>query len=155
MQEIETYADRIRFPVTKEELINGALAENLPGDRIALIERLPRPEYQNREQLNADLEEIAKVTAAEVDPADTYADYLELVIRNVGDVSHATKDTFNRVVEAVLEEARREGRLSDQEAASMRLHLDAAFANLRGSMSEVTDDTASIDPEDDLPTYTS
>jgi hypothetical protein len=91
------------------------------------------------------------VHAREVAPARTYDDFLAVVLRHVGDVRHTTKDAYNRVVAHVMHIAERQGTLDRAGAQRMQQRLDAAFADLRGTMSEVYDNRAPIDPLDDLP----
>jgi AcrR family transcriptional regulator len=149
--EIERYIEHIAFPVTKEELINGLLVRRAPQRMIAIVERLPRDRYDDRQALRRDLEEIAHVHAREVAAARTYDDFLALVLRHVGDVHHTTKDAYNRVVEHVIHIAQQQGTLNSTAARAMQQRLEAAFADLRGTMSEVYDDGAPIDPHRDLP----
>jgi hypothetical protein len=149
--EVEEYVAHLEFPVTKEELINGLLATGAPGRMVALVERLPEDRYDSRLDLRNDLEEVSRVHAREVAPARTYDEFLRLVIRHVGDVQHTTKDAYNRVVEHVIHVAEQQGTLDSATAQQMRQRLEAAFADLRGTMSEVFDDRAPVDPRDDLP----
>lgn len=145
------YVDRIIYPVSKEELINGLLVQNAPREAVSLIERLPQPRYSSAATVLSDLEDITSVEPHEVTGASQYSDFLELVIRNVGDVAHVTKDIYNRVVTQVVRAAHEQGALSIDESVAMERRLKASFADLRGSMSEVTDDGAPTDPLDDLP----
>jgi hypothetical protein len=149
--EVEAYVSHIAFPASKEELINGLLVRNAPARMVALVERLPQSRYDSREQLRADLEEVSRVHAREVRVARTYDEFLAVVLRHVGDVRHTTKDAYNRVVEHVIHIAERQGTLDSAEARGMEQRLEAAFADLRGTMSEVYDDRAPIDPHRDLP----
>jgi hypothetical protein len=149
--EVEEYVSHISFPASKEELINGLLVRNAPGRMVALVERLPRDRYDGRPQLREDLEEVSQVHAREVGEARTYDDFLAVVLRHVGDVRHTTKDAYNRVVEHVIHIAQQQGTLNTAQAHAMRERLDAAFADLRGTMSEVYDYRAPIDPHGDLP----
>ena len=149
--EVEGYLRQIVFPVTKEELINGLLAGEAPGRMIVLVERLPRARYDDLSRVRRDLEEIDRVDAREVVGARTYDALLASVLRNVGDIRYATKATYNRVVERVVHLARQHGTLSDTEAHRLRQQLEAAFADLRGTMPEVYDAGAPIDPREDLP----
>lgn len=149
--EIERYIEHIAFPVTKKELINGLLVRRAPSRMIAVVERLPRDRYDDRHALRRDLEEIAHVHAREVAGARTYDEFLAVVLRHVGDVRHATKDAYNRVVEHVIHIAQQQGTLTSTEARTMQERLDAAFADLRGTMSAVYDERAPIDPHRDLP----
>jgi hypothetical protein len=149
--EVEAYVSHIAFPASKEELINGLLVRNAPARMVALVERLPQSRYDSREQLRADLEEVSRVHAREVREARTYDEFLAVVLRHVGDVRHTTKDAYNRVVEHVIHIAERQGTLDSAEARAMHQRLEAAFADLRGTMSEVYDDRAPIDPHRDLP----
>jgi len=150
---LESFLARIDLPVTKEELINGLLAQEAAGAEIALVERLPRNQYDSSDILRSDLDEISRVHGEEVAQASGYEDYLRLVVEHVGDVSHATKAAFNRTAEAVVESARDQGMVSGDEAARLRTRLQSEFARLRGSMTGVTDDSAPIDPRDDLPKF--
>jgi hypothetical protein len=118
---------------------------------IAVVERLPRDRYDDRHALRRDLEEIAHVHAREVAGARTYDEFLAVVLRHVGDMRHATKDAYNRVVEHVIHIAQQQGTLTSTEARTMQERLDAAFADLRGTMSAVYDERAPIDPHCDLP----
>jgi Protein of unknown function (DUF2795) len=149
--EVEAYVSHIAFPATKEELINGLLVKNAPGRMVALVERLPQARYESRRHLREDLEEISRVHASEVAPARTYDDFLAVVLRHVGDVGHTTKEAYNRVVEHVIRIAQRQGTLDSDAASAMQQRLEAAFADLRGTMSEVYDYQAPIDPRGDLP----
>jgi hypothetical protein len=149
--EVESYISHIVFPASKEELINGLLVRDAPARMVALVERLPRDRYEHRAQLREDLEEVSRVHAREVRAARTYDDFLAVVLRHVGDVRHTTKEAYNRVVEHVIHIAQQQGTLSGPEAREMQIRLDAAFADLRGTMSSVYDDLAPIDPHGDLP----
>lgn len=149
--EVETYVSHIAFPSTKEELINGLLVRDAPGRMVALVERLPRSRYDSLQQLRQDLAEVAQVHAQEVEPARTYEEFLAVVIRHVGDVDHTSKDAYNRVVEHVIHIAQRQGTLNAADGHAMQQRLEAAFAELRGTMSEVYDYQAPVDPRGDLP----
>jgi hypothetical protein len=149
--EVEAYVSHIAFPASKEELINGLLVRNAPARMVALVERLPRSRYASRRQLRDDLAEVSRVHALEVRAARTYDEFLALVLRHVGDVRHTTKDAYNRVVEHVIHIAQQQGALDSAAAHAMQQRLEAAFAALRGTMSEVYDDRAPIDPHGDLP----
>lgn len=149
--EVEGYIAHIVFPSTKEELINGLLAGEAPGRMVALVERLPLDRYESARQLRTDLEEVAQVHAREVASARTYEEFLAMVIRHVGDVRHTTKDAYNRVVAHVVHIAEGQGTLDRAGAQRMEQRLEAAFADLHGTMSAVYDDRAPIDPRDDLP----
>jgi AcrR family transcriptional regulator len=149
--EVEAYVAHIAFPASKEELINGLLVRNAPARMVALVERLPQARYDSRRHLRQDLEEVSRVHAREVAPARTYDDFLAVVLRHVGDIHHATKDAYNRVVEHVIHIARQQGTLDSAESRTMQERLEAAFADLRGTMSEVYDYRAPIDPHGDLP----
>lgn len=149
--EVEAYVAHVVFPTTKEELINGLLAGDAPARMVALVERLPQDRYGSGAELRRDLEEVSRVHAREVAPARTYDDFLAVVIRHAGDVRHTTKEAFNRVVAHVVHIAERQGTLDRAAAHQMQQRLEAAFADLRGSMSEVYDDRAPINPRDDLP----
>ena len=149
--EVEGYIEHIVFPVTKEELINGLLVRDAPGRMIALVERLPRERYEDRQAVRRDLEEIDRVHAREVAGARSYEELLDVVLRNVGDIRYATKQTYNRVVQRVVHIAQQQGTLAGSDAPAMTQRLEAAFADLRGTMPEVYDEEAPIDPHDDLP----
>lgn len=149
--EVEEYISHVLFPAGKEELINGLLVRDAPARMVALVERLPRSRYEHRRELRADLEEVSRVHANEVAKARTEEDFLAVVLRHVGDVRHTTKEAYNRVVAHVIHIAQQQGTLSGPDARAMEQHLDAAFADLRGSMSEVYDDRAPTDPRRDLP----
>ena len=149
--EIEHYIEHIAFPVTKEELINGLLVRRAPPRMLAVVERLPRDRYADRHALRRDLEEMAHVHAREVAGARTYDEFLAIVLRHVGDVRHATKDAYNHVVEHVIHIAQQHGTLNGTEARAMQERLEAAFADLRGTMSAVYDERAPLDPHRDLP----
>jgi AcrR family transcriptional regulator len=149
--EVEEYVSHISFPASKEELINGLLVRRAPARMVAVVERLPQARYDSRHQLRQDLEEVSRVHAREVAPARTYEEFLAVVLRHVGDVHHATKEEFNRVVEHVIHIAQQEGTLDQAESRAMQQRLEAAFADLRGTMSEVFDYQAPIDPHGDLP----
>jgi hypothetical protein len=152
--EVEAYVANVIFPTTKEELINGLLSNDAPGRMVALVERLPDDRYKSLGDLLRDLEEVSKIHAREVASARTYEDFLAVVLRHVGDVQHSTKDAFNRVVAHVIQVAERQGTLKGAPAREVEQRLMAAFADLRGTMSEVYDDQAPIDPRDDLPRVT-
>ena len=149
--EVEAYVSHIAFPATKEELVNGLLVKDAPGRMVALVERLPRDRYDSIQALRRDLEEVSHVHAREVARARTYDDFLAVVIQHVGDVRHTSKDAFNRVVEHVIHIAVRQGTLDEAASQIMKQRLEAAFADLRGTMSEVYDDQAPVDPRRDLP----
>lgn len=149
--EVETYVSHVVFPASKEELVNGLLVRDAPARMVALVERLPRDRYDSRRQLRDDLEEVSQVHAREVREARSYDDFQAVVLRHVGDVRHTTKEAYNRVVDHVIHIAQQQGTLSSTEARAMQQQLDAAFADLRGTMSEVYDYQAPIDPHRDLP----
>ena len=149
--EVEAYAAHVVFPATKEELINGLLARGAPGRMVALVERLPGDRYASQQHLREDLEEISRLHAREVAPARTYDDFLAVVLRHVGDIRHTTKERFNRVVAHVIHIAEQHDILDRAGAEQMQQRLEAAFADLRGTMSEVYDTRAPINPRDDLP----
>ncbi|HEY8686557.1 MAG TPA: hypothetical protein VIO57_13210 [Chloroflexota bacterium] len=149
--EVEAYVSNIILPVTKEELINGLLVNDAPGRMVALVERLPQDRYDDHQDLRRDLVEVSHVHAREVAPARSYDDFLAVVIRHVGDVRHATKEAYNGVVEHVVHIAQQQGNLDAESARAMQQRLEAAFAELRGTMTEVEDDRAPIDPRGDLP----
>ena len=149
--EVEEYVSHLAFPAAKEELINGLLAGQAPVRMIALVERLPRDRYADLQSLREDLEEVSRVHASEVSPARTYDDFLAVVIRHVGDLQHTTKDAYNRVVAHVIHIAEQQDILDEASAQAMRQRLEAAFADLRSTMSEVYDDRAPIDPRNDMP----
>jgi hypothetical protein len=115
------------------------------------VERLPQARNDRRRHLRQDLEEVSRVHAREVAPARTYDDFLAVVLHHVGDIHHATKDAYNRVVEHVIHLAQQQGTLDRAESSAMKERLEAAFADLRGTMSEVYDYRAPIDPHRDLP----
>ncbi len=150
-REVEAFLATVRFPTTKEELINGLLSREAPGRTIALVERLPEPRYKVRQRLLDDLAEVSQLHAREVASARTYDDFLAVVLRHVGDVRHATKESFNRVVAHVLASAEHQGLLDGAAARHMEQRLEAAFAGLRGTMSDVYDEAAPVDPNQDLP----
>ncbi|HLJ66527.1 MAG TPA: hypothetical protein VKX16_04120 [Chloroflexota bacterium] len=149
--EVEAYVAHVGFPVSKEELINGLLVSDAPARMVALVERLPLDRYESRPQLRQDLHEVSRVHAREVAPARSYDEFLAVVLRHVGDVRHTTKEAYNRVVEHVVDIAERQGTLSGAAGRAMRQQLEAAFADIRGSMSAVYDDRAPVDPRGDLP----
>jgi hypothetical protein len=151
LHEVEEYTADMLFPVSKEELVNGLLAGEAPGRMIALVERLPLASYGDREHLRGDLEEVSRVHAREVAAAHSDDEYLAVVLRQVGDVQHVSKEAFNRVVAHVVHLARKQGKLDDDGAHRLQQHLEAAFADLRESMSAVYDNMAPEDPHDDLP----
>ena len=151
--EVAEYAATVAFPITKEELINGLLAKEAPGRMVALVERLPERRYRSLQRLLDDLAEVSHVHAREVAPARTYDDFLAAVLRHVGDVGHATKESYNRVVAHVIASAEHQGILDEAAARRMQERLEAAFADLRGTMSDVYDEAAPIDPLDDLPRF--
>ena len=149
--EIIKYVERIEYPVSKEEIINGLLADNAPAYEVALVDRLPHKAYESSRAVLGDLAEVTRIHGDEIQAAQSYEDYLQLVIRHVGDVAHATKEVFNATAARIVRMAERMGKLTDSQAREIELRLDAAFANLRGSMSTVTDDSAPTDPREDLP----
>ncbi|HVC83076.1 MAG TPA: hypothetical protein VNL35_21520 [Chloroflexota bacterium] len=149
--DIEVFATHVAFPTTKEELINGLLVRDAPGRMIVLVERLAQDSYGSADDLRRDLEEVSRIHAGEVAPARTFDDFLSIVVRHVGDVQHVTKDAFNRVAAHVVQIAQDQGNLDSGEGQGMLLRLDAAFADLRQSMTKVYDDHAPIDPHKDLP----
>jgi len=149
--EVESYIGTISFPTTKEELINGLLSREAPGRMVALVERLPEARYSTPQRLLDDLAEVSRVHAQEVAAARSYEDFLALVVRHVGDVKHATKDAYNRVVAHVVAIAEHKAMVSEEEGLRLQARLEAEFARLRGTMSEVFDDNAPVDPHDDLP----
>jgi hypothetical protein len=149
--EVEAYLSHIEFPVTREELINGLLVRDAPGRMIALVERLPKARYHERAEVRRDLVEIDQVHARELAGARSYEELLAVVLRNVGDVRYATKETYNRVVQRVIHVAQQQGTLGPAEARAMELRLDATFADLRGTMPEVYDERVPTNPHDDLP----
>jgi hypothetical protein len=149
--EVEAYVSQIAFPATKEELINGLLVRNAPGRMVALVERLPQARYDSRQRLRQDLDEVSQVHAQEVAPARSYDDFLAVVVRHVGDVGHTTKEAYNQVVEHVIHVAQQQGTLDSAESRAMQQRLEAAFADLRGTMSDVYDYGAPVDPHGDLP----
>ena len=149
--EVEEYVEQIVFPVTKEELINGLLFREAPGRLIVLVERLPESHYGDIQALRRDLAEIDRVHADEIAGSHSYEEFLTVVLRHVGDIRHTTKEAYNRVVERVIHIALQQGTLSGSDARTMNLKLIAAFADLRGTMDEVYDDQAPINPRDDLP----
>jgi hypothetical protein len=149
--EVEAYVSHIAFPVTKEELINGLLVRNAPGRMIALVERLSLDSYDSQQHLRQDLEEVSVVHAREVAQARTYDDFLAVVLQHVGDIRHTTKEAYNRVVAHVIHIAQGQGTLNATDSHAMQQRLEAAFADLRGSMSSVYDDGAPIDPHKDVP----
>ena len=149
--EVEAYVSHIAFPAGKEELINGLLVRNAPGRMVALVERLPKDKYDTLRHLREDLEEVSRVHAREVAAARTYDDFLAVVLRHVGDVRHTTKDAYNRVVAHVIHIAQMQGTLKAPDSRVMEQRLDAAFADLRGTMTDVYDYQAPVDPHQDLP----
>jgi Protein of unknown function (DUF2795) len=143
--------NRVEYPVTKEELVNELLVENAPTPELALADRLPRVRYRNKREVEADLEEISHVHEAEIAGAQTFEDYLEQVLRHVGDVTHTTKASYNQVVDRVVKIALSLGKLDAAQAHDMRRSLEAAFADIRETMTEVEDNSAPVDPGQDLP----
>jgi hypothetical protein len=143
--------DRVQYPVTKEELINALLTESAPTHEVALADRLPQARYQSKREIEDDLEEISRVHEAEIAAAETFEDYLQQVVRHVGDVTHTTKSDYNRVVERIVNIALSLGKLSAGEAHDMRVRLEAAFADVREPMTAVEDPSAPVDPTQDLP----
>jgi len=117
--EVEAYVSHIAFPASKEELINGLFVRDAPARMVALVERLPQ---------------------------DRYDDFIAVVLRHVGDVRHSTKEAYNRVVEHVIHIAQRQGTLDSAASRTMQERLEATFADLRGTMTEVYDYQAPIDP---------
>jgi flagellar motility protein MotE (MotC chaperone) len=151
MAGLDDLINRVEYPVTKEELVNALLAENAGSHEVALADRLPRSRYKSKREVEEDLEEISRVHEAEIAPAETFQDYLEQVIRHVGDVTHTTKASYNSVVDRVVKIAQSQGKLDETQAREMRLKLEAAFADVRGPMTLVEDPSAPLDPTEDLP----
>jgi hypothetical protein len=118
---------------------------------VALVERLPQDRYDSRRHLRQDLEEVSHVHAQEVALARTYDDFLAVVLRHVGDIRHTTKDAYNRIVAHVIHLAQEQGTLEGTDSRAMQQRLEAAFSDLRGSMSAVYDELAPVDPHEDLP----
>lgn len=150
-REVEAYVANVAFPTTREELINGLLSKEAPGRMVALVERLRDARYRSLQHLLDDLAEVSRVHAREVAAARTYDEFLAVVIRHVGDVGHATKDAYNRVVAHVVAIAEHQGTLEESAARALQQRLEGEFAGLRGTMTEVYDDKAPINPSDDLP----
>ncbi len=148
---LDDLINRVEYPVTKEELVNALLAENAGSHEVALADRLPRLRYKSKREVEEDLEEISRVHEAEIAAAETFQDYLEQVIRHVGDVTHTTKASYNSVVDRVVKIAQSQGKLDETQAREMRLKLEAAFADVRGPMTLVEDPSAPLDPTEDLP----
>jgi hypothetical protein len=150
-REIEGFLAQVMFPASKEALINALLVAEAPRRAMALAERLPRDRYTSWDQLRQDLDEVSRLQIAEVRAAHGYDDYQAIVTRHVGDIRHATKEAYNRVAAQVVEVARQEGRLGSADAGQMLDRLRSAFADMRGSMSEVYDEDAPVDPLEGLP----
>ncbi len=149
--DVEGFLAHVGFPTTKEEIINGLLVGDAPRRMIVLVERLPQDRYESVDGLRRDLEEVSRVHADEVALARSFEDFLALVIRHVGDIQHVTKDAFNRVAAHVVQIAEEQGGLDSSDAQAMLRRLEASYADLRESMSEVYDDRAPVDPRKDLP----
>ena len=145
--------ERVEYPVTKEELINGLLTANAPTYEVALADRLPRTEYRRKLEVEQDLEEISRIRESDIAAAETFDDYLDQVLKHVGDVKHTTKASYNAVVDGVLKIAGALGKLDQAEAKRLRMRLEGAFADLRQPMSKVMDDSAPLDPNEDLPRF--
>jgi hypothetical protein len=154
-REAEQYVSTVIFPTTKEEIINGLLASEAPGRVVALVERLPADHYNSSQRLLSDIDEVSRVHIQEVAQARTYEDFLAIVLRHVGDIRHSSKDAFNRVVAHVIHMAEEQLVLDEGTAQRTQQQLEAAFAGLRGTMSEVFDDNAPVDPKEDLPRVSS
>jgi hypothetical protein len=150
-REVEAYVTTLAFPITKEEIINGLLSMEAPGRMVALVEHLPETRYRSLQQILEDVAEVGRVHSKDVASARTYEDFLAVVLRHVGDIRHTTKESFNRVVSQVLAMAEHQHILDEEAARGLEPRLQAAFAERRGSMSEVFDDAAPVDPHDDLP----
>lgn len=139
-----------QLPATREELVNQLLVRNAPTAMIAVVERLPSERYESMETLRADLEEISSLDISEI-KGTSYEELLELVVRNVGDVDHATKATYHAVVSSVIAGVRQQGKVSSSELGELQTRLEAAFADLRRPMSETYNYEAPRDPKFDLP----
>ena len=141
----------VRFPVTREELVNQLLVNNAPVSLVSLFERLPAGAYESEDQLRSDVDEISTLDAQEIGQARTFEDLLAIVRRNVGDVDHASKALYDRVVDAVIQGARQRGNLPEAEIRRMHDRLLASYADLRRPMSETYDYDAPRNPHFDLP----
>lgn len=145
------YAAGVRFPATREELVNQLLVKGAPISLVSVFERLPSGSYESESELRRDVNEISTLDAQEIAGASTFEDLLAIVRRNVGDVDHASKALYGRVVDAVIEGAREQGSLLDSEIRQMRDRLLAGYADLRRPMSETYDYDAPRNPNFDLP----
>lgn len=139
-----------QLPATREELVNQLLVREAPTAMIAVIERLPSEHYESMETLRADLDEISRLDISEIQ-GTTYEELLELVVRNVGDVDHATKATYHAVVASVIAGVREQGKVEASELRDLGTRLEASFADLRRPMSETYNYEAPRDPKFDLP----
>jgi hypothetical protein len=142
---------KVRFPVTREELVNQLLVSNAPVSLVSVLERLPADTYQSQDDLKRDVDEISTLDAQEVGNARSYEDLLAIVRRNVGDVDRVSKALYDRVVDAVIEGARQQGNLSNSEIRGMHDRLLASYAELRKPMSETYNYEAPRNPNLDLP----
>lgn len=149
-QKTEFFA-RLGFPVTREELVNSLLVDEAPARTISVVHRLPGEVYESAEDLHRDFDEISTLDAEEVGQARTFEDLLAIVRKNVGDVDHATKALYDRVVDGVVEGAREHGNLPETEIRAMHDRLLGSYADLRRPMSESYNYDAPRDPKFDLP----
>lgn len=147
----DSYLASIRFPVTREQLVNGLLVGKTDRGTLALFERLPRRSYESSAQLEADIAELSRLDAGEAEGASSFAALLDVVVRNAGDVDHVTKDGWNALVDAVIEGAGVEDAGGERLAEDFRERLRAAYVDFRHPMSETFDYSAPRDPELDRP----
>ena len=145
--------ERVVLPASKEELINTVLVENATGSVIELFERLPRDRYDSQELLSSDLRELSQVHSDEVSGAKTFNDFLSAVLLHAGDVQHISKDAFNAIVDRVIGIAERDGDVDKKDGEEMRHRLYATYVDLRKGMTEVYNDAAPINPNEDLPKF--
>jgi hypothetical protein len=136
----------VRFPVTREELVNQLLVSNAPVSLVSLFERLPAGAYETEDALRRDVDEISTLDAQEIGEARTFDELLAIVRRNVGDVDHASKALYDRVVDAVIQGARERGNLADSEIRQLHDRLLASYAELRRPTSTCREAPTSADP---------
>ena len=145
------FVSNVQLPATREELVNQLLVYETPPTIVSVFHRLPRDRYESRDDLSRDVEEISALDIKEIGEARTFEDLLAIVHRNVGDIDHATKALYDRVVDGVIEGAREQGNLSDNEVREMHDRLLGSYADLRKPMSETYDYNAPRNPNFDLP----
>jgi Protein of unknown function (DUF2795) len=141
----------VRFPVSREELVNKALVDDAPARTVSIFHRLPRESYESAATLRRDVDEISTLDRSEVAGARTFEEMLVIVQRNVGDVDQTPKAIYDRIVDGVIEGAREHGNLVEADINEMHDRLLASYADLRRPMSETYDYKAPRNPRFDLP----